>query len=210
MPTPGPLSPTKELESGPDSLPSALVPDTDLDKLHLTADQVRQRLIARERDIQYHVDALKREAMTVLDDVNIEGRPLMDRVREKPELFVASAAGVGAFVGMLLGLRARAKRRPATDDDIDFIRARLGVAMEEAAHHVARGTDPEQAIRKAMASMPVAYGKEAKAHQTARQQAFGVALNTAVGFGVKAVLDVVVRRYTGHDGSLDALADAGD
>ncbi|WP_420457397.1 hypothetical protein [Rubrivirga sp.] len=210
MPTPGPLSPTKALESGPDSLPSAIVPDSDLAKLHLTADQVRQRLIARERDIQYHIDALKHEAMTVFDDVNIDGRPLPDRIREKPELFVAGAAGAGAFVGMLLGLWARAKRRPDPEDTVGFVRARLDVALEEAAHRVARGEDTEAALRRSMEPMPVAYGDTgagAERERSSSRQAFDIALQTAVGFGVKAAMDVVVRRYTGHDGTIDALAD---
>ena len=210
MPTPGPLSPTKALESGPDSLPSAIVPDTDLDKLHLTADQVRQRLIARERDIQYHIDALKHEAMTVFDDVNIDGRPLTDRIREKPEEFVAAAAGAGVFVGVVLGLWARARRRPDPEDEVGFVRVRLDVALEEAAHRVARGEDTEAALRHAMEPMPVAYGDTGagvgRGHSSSRQ-ALDVALQTAVGFGVKAVIDVLVRRYTDHDGTIDALTD---
>ncbi len=208
MPTPGPLSPTKALESGPDSLPSAIVPDTDLDKLHLSADQVRQRLIARERDIQYHIDALKHEAMTVFDDVNIDGRPLTDRIREKPDVFVAAAAGAGALVGMLFGLRARAKRRPDPEDEVGFVRARLDVALEDAAHHAAAGADVDDALRRAMRPMPVAYGDSGFPQpSSSSRQAFDVALQTAIGFGVKAVMDVVIRRYTTHDGVLDALDD---
>ena len=210
MPTPGPLSPTKALESGPSSLPSAIVPDTDLDKLHLTADQVRQQLIARERDIQYHLDALKHEALTVFDDVNVDGRPLMDRIRQKPELFVGAAAGAGLLIGSLFGLRARAKRRPASDLEVGFIRARMHLALEEAAHRVADGEDPEGALRASMKGVPAAYGDSGAGRtrgDSSTVKAFDVALQTAVGFGVKALLDIGIRRFTGHDGTLDALTD---
>ena len=210
MPAPGPNSPTKALEAGPRSLPSPLAADDDLSKIHLTADEVRRRLVARERDIQYHLDALKHETLSVLDDVNIDGRPLMDRIRQRPEVAVALAAGTGALLGALLGVRARVKRRPETADHVDFVQARLAVALDEAAHRVARGAEVESAIRQSMETVPVAYGDASGASQQARsstREAVDVAVKTAIGFGVKALMDVVIRKYTGHDGTIDALTD---
>lgn len=208
MPTPGPNSPTKALESGPRSLPADGGPDVDA--VHLSADEIRQRLIARERDMQYHIDALKHEASTVLDDVNVGGRPLMDRIRQRPEVVVLAAAGVGAVIGALFGLRARRKRRPDHDDAVDFIRARLAVALDEAADRVARGDDVETSIREAMDSMPVAYGDSLGAAHQAKssfREAVDVAVKSAVGIGAKSLMDVAIRKYTGHTGVADALDD---
>lgn len=208
MPTPGPTSPTKSLEAGPRSLPSAGEPDVST--VHLTAEEVKQRLIARERDIRYHLDALKHEAATAFDDVNVGGRPLMDRIRQRPEVATLAAAGVGAVVGALFGLRARRRRRPVPQDDVDFIRARLGVALEDAARRAARGADVETAIRDAMETMPVAYGDAQAAAAQARssfREAVDVAVKSAVGIAAKSLMDQAIRKYTGHDGTFDALAD---
>jgi len=208
MPTPGPNSPTKALESGPRSLPSPAEPDVST--VHLSAEEVKQRLIARERDIRYHLDALKHEATTAFDDVNVGGRPLMDRIRQWPELATLAAAGAGALLGALLGLRARRKRRPVPEDDVAFIRARLGVALEDAAHRVAEGADVEQALRTAMDTMPVAYGDAQAAAVQARssfREAIDVAVKSAVAIAAKSLMDQAIRKYTGHEGAFDALAD---
>lgn len=213
MPKPGPLSPTKPLESGPRSLPSALDPDDDLSKAHLTADQVRQRLTARERDIQYHLDALRHEALAVLDDVNVGGRPLIDRIRQRPVQAALAAAAAGALVGLLAGLRARSKGRPAPEDHVDFVRARLSVALDDAAHRVARGEEVEAALRGSMATMPVVYGDAAGGAEQARssaREAVDVAVKSAIGFGAKSLMDLVIQRYTGHEETFSALSDAAD
>ncbi len=213
MPAPGPLTPTKALEVGPRSLPSDLAPDDDLSKVHLTADEVRQRLVARERDIQYHLDALKHEALTVFDDVNLGGRPVIDRIRERKGEALAVAAGAGAIVGLLFGLRARAKRRPDEEDaSVQFIQARLNVALDQAARRVAHGAHADEAIEGAMEAMPVIYGDGSKIPQAkgAGRQALEVAVTTAVGFGVKTAMDLLVRRFTPHDETFEALVDAAD
>lgn len=202
--TTAPKDPQPQL---PSSLPSAIRPDTEAME-PATLKQVRMEIAARERSIQYHIDALKHEAVTVFDDVNIDGRPLMDRIRERKWEAVAAAASAGAFVGMLFGLRARAKRRPDPEDTVDFIRARLAVALEEAAVRVAEGGDVEESIRGAMRKMPVAYGEAPRPKpKTARDEAFTVALTTAVGFGVKMLLDRAARRVTGEPTIGDAVSD---
>ena len=142
----------------PSSLPSPLRPEMEGAE-PATVPQVRKEIAARERDIQYHIDALKHEALTVFDDVIVDGRPLMDRIRERKEEAILVAAGAGAFVGMLFGLRARVKRRVDPEDTVDFIRARLAVALDEAAEEVAEGREVEVAIRRAMRKLPVAYGE---------------------------------------------------
>ena len=214
MPNPGPNSKTNTPGDalGPIPSPPVTIGD-DVALEQLTADQIRARLAARERDLKYHVAALKHEAATVLDDVVVDGRPLMDRIREKPLVAFGAAAAAGALIGMLLGLRARAKRRaPVPEDHIEFIRARLAVALDEAAAKVAEGTSVEDAMQSSMKSVPAVFGdsKPFEPHRTAKQSAFDVALQSALGFGVKAVMDQVIRRYTDSDGTLDALADAAD
>ena len=212
MPTPGPNSKTQTPGPSLGPIPSPPVTVGDgvaLDQL--TADQIRARLAARERDLKYHVAALKHEAATVLDDVVVDGRPLMDRIREKTGLALGVAAAAGAFVGMLFGLRARAKRRVSPPEDhVEFVRARLALALDEAAGRVARGASVEEAMQASMATVPAVFGdvQVPEHHREARQTALDVALQTAVGFGVKTAMDLAIRRYTNSDGAVDALADA--
>ena len=209
MPTPGPNSPTKALDSGPDSIPSVITREDHVSMVHLSAEEIRQQLLARERDIKFRLDALKHEALSVLDDVNVEGRPLGDRIRERPLAFVGGAAGVGATVGILLGLRARAKRRPDPDDQIDFIRARLALALDDAARRVAGGAGVDEALRDSMDTMPVAYSAapEPSTSGPHRRQALDLLVKSAAGFAIKAVVDVLVSRFSPHEEVLAALAD---
>ena len=199
--------PSDVVDTTPDVLPAARGSDHDLSTVHLTVDDVRNRLAARERDMRYHIEALKHEAMTVLDDVNVEGRPLMDRIREKPEEALALAGGVAALVGFLWGLRRRAQRRPETDEDIAFIKARLGVALDHAAHRVAAGSPTDEALREAMEEMPVVYGdaSKLKPSRSSRKLAADAALTAAAGFLATSLADMAIRRFTGHTGALDAL-----
>lgn len=209
--TPGPNAKLQRPEDRPAlvPIPPDAVGSVDLDSL--SADEIRARLDARQRDLQYHLQALKHEAVTIADDVNIGGRPLMDRIRERPIQVVAVAAGVGALLGGLLGLRARAKRLAARpEDNIDFVRARLAYALDDAAERVAAGDDVEHAIRTTMGAMPVIYGDSKGAGAQAAsstREAVDVAVKTAVGFAVKAAADMLVRRYTSHEGSLAAIHD---
>lgn len=217
MATPGPNSKTKAIEKnevGPiPSPPVDIGGGVSLDQL--TPEQIKARLAVRERDLQYHVAALKHEATTVFDGVVVDGRPLMDRIRERPDLYLGGAAAVGTLVGTLLGLWARARRRPAEPEDhVEFVRARLDLAVDRAAERVARGASVEQAMEASMATVPAVFGDVRRPERLSlkgpNQTAFDVAVQTAIGFGVKAVMDVLVRRYTDSDGTLDALVDATD
>ena len=214
MSTPGPNSKTSALEPslGPiPGRPAGLGNDVSLDTL--TPDEIRARIQARERDLKYHVEALKHEATTVLDDVNVGGRPLMDIIRQRKPIALAAGAGSGALVGIVLGLRARAKKRPPQDEDhIEFVRARLAVALDEAAERVARGDTVDQAMQRSMKTVPAVFGdsKKPEPSLSSKQTLLDVALTTAIGFAVKTAMDLAVRRYTDSDETFEALADATD
>ncbi len=209
MPNPGPNTPTKPLDSGPRSLPLLASPGDDASKVHLTADEVRAQLLARERDIQYRLDALKHEAMAVIDDVNVGGRPLADYIRTRPLEVVGGTAGAAVLLGLLWGLRKRARRMPEADQ-FEVVRARIDVALEEAALRVSQGSDVETALMKAMPVVPAMYGHRAVAAEpvsSATRDAINLAVKTAVGFGVKTAMDMAIRRFTDADGTIDALTD---
>lgn len=213
-PTPGPNTPTQSAlpDVGPIPGPPVTV-GNDVDLETLTPEQIRARLQARERDMKYHVAALKHEALTVADDVNIGGRPLLDIIRAQPLRAAAIGVGTGALLGLLLGLRARAKRRPVTDDEIDFVRARLAVSVEDAARRVARGQDTEDALRSSMRTMPVIYHESAGAAEQAQRSTSGVidvVVKSALGFAAKAAADQLTQRLTGHEETFAAMADAAD
>ena len=137
----------------------------------------------------------------------------MDIIRQRKQIALAAGAGVGALVGLGLGLRARAKKRPPQGEDhVEFVRARLAVALDEAAERVARGESVDQAMRRSMKAVPAVFGDSKKPERVhhGKQTLTDVALSTAMGFAVKTVLDLVARRYTPSDGSVDALIDAAD
>ena len=210
--TPGPATPTKQVEAFTGAIPGPMATagdDVALDQL--TPEEIRARIQSRERDIKFHVQALKHEAVTVIDDVNIDGRPLMDIIRGNPVVALAAAVGTGLLLGGLLGLRARAKRRPKADDEIDFVRARLALALEDAAQRVAKGTEMEEALRRAMNTVPMMYGDPSTLQPRARstrEQALDVLVTSAVGFAAKTGLDLLTKRFTGHEETFAAVADA--
>lgn len=208
---PGPNSKMPVEAASPGIIPAPPADTGLVDLDSLSADEIRARLDARQRDLQYHIQALKHEAATIADDVIIDGRPAMDYIRAQPVLAVAVTAGVGVLIGSLFGFRARRKRLKARpEDNIDFVRARLEYVLEDAAERVSHGGDVRRSIRKSMDAMPVIYGDSNVAPKTTRDQAFDVALTTAVGFAVKKGADLLVRRLSSHEGALDALEDASD
>lgn len=215
QPTPGPTTPTREVEAFTGAIPGPTVTagdDVALDQL--MPEEIRARLMARERDIKFHVQALKHEALTVIDDVNVGGRPLMDIVRGNPTVALATAAGAGLLAGLLVGLRARAKRRPPTDDEIDFVRARLALALDAAARRVAEGTEMEAALKESMETVPTMYSESPvfprERRHSVRHQLLETLLISAVGFAAKAVMDLVTQQVTGHEETFSAVADAVD
>ena len=210
MATPGPNSKTTALEDTLGPIPGPPVDVGEgvaLDQL--TPEQIRARLAARERDIKYHVAALKHEATTVLDDVNVGGRPLMDLIRQRKPIALGAGAAVGAVVGILLGLRARSKRKPApSEDHVEFVRARLALALDRAAERVARGASVDQAHAGVDGHGPRRVRRRQGAAAappprlvTGRPRSTWL-VQTAIGFGVKTAMDYWrPGRWTDSEGS---------
>lgn len=208
LPTPqgGPTTPT---ETPTPPLPSRDIRTHDrLDLDSMSPEDIQAQIVSRERDMKYHIQALKGELTDVLEDVNVAGRPLPDRIREKPLQALGLAGGAGALLGLTWGLVQRARRRPAPDDGLDFTRARLAFLIDEAAYKVAKGTPAEEALRTTARATPAVYADRdprAPVPRTPAQQAFGLAFNTALGFGIKTALDLLTKKLTGHSETFEAI-----
>lgn len=213
-PTPGPASPNAAaVDRSAMPMPPALA-DDGVSLKHLSAEDLRARLVARERDMKFHVEALKREVMTVGEDLVVGGRPVFDIVRGSPLQTFAVVAGSGAVVGIALGLIARRGRRVEPDHGLDAVRARIATLVDEAAAHVARGTSAEDAIRRSTRQFPVyTPSPGAAATRQARSsigQAVDMAVKSAVGFALKAATDQLTRKLTGKSDTVAAVAEAPD
>ena len=178
----------------------------------LKAAEIRARLDARERDIQFHLEALKHEA-TTLAGVTVGGRPLPDVLRDDAVRNAAIAAAVGLALGLLRALRQRSKRRRRADDDVEasLARLRFRVALDDAVERVARrNADPDEALRRALRSVPASYGPAGdvggRRHSTARN-VFDVVATTAAGFAAKTAMDLLTQRLTDHEETFAAVAD---
>lgn len=215
-PTPGPSSKTADaVDKSPMAIPPAL-DDDGVDLSMLSAEDLRTRIVARERDMKFRIAALKREAVTVGEDVTFDGRPLFDIVREKPVETAAIVVGSGVFVGVLLGLWARHRHRVEPDHGLEAVRARIATLVDEAAAKVARGTSAEDAIRSTTREFPVytpsapqsASGTAAAQAKSSVRQAVDLAVKSAFGFAVKAATDQLTQKLTGKKDTLDAVAEA--
>ena len=206
MPEGGPTTPT---ETPTPALPSRDIRTANrLDLDSMTPEDLQAQIVARERDMKYQIQALKGELVDVLEDVNVAGRPLSDRIREAPLQALGLAGGAGALVGLTWGLVRRARRRPAPDDGLDFTRARLAFLIDEAAYKVAQGTPAEDALRTTARATPAVYADRdprAPVPKTPMQQAFGVAFNTALGFGIKTGLDLLTKKLTNQSETFEAI-----
>ena len=205
--------PDGALASPPVRAPERIDPDHTTRPLG--AAELRARLKARERDIQFHLEALKHEA-TTLAGVTVGGRPLPDVLRDDAVRNAAIAAAVGLALGLLRALRQRSKRRRRADEDVeaDLARLRFRVALDDAAERVARrNADPDDALRRALRTVPASYGADGdvEVHRTSTaRQVFDVVATTAAGFAAKAALDLLTQQLTGHEETFSALADAAD
>lgn len=197
-------------------LPSPPVELADgVDLASLSAEDLQDRLKARRRDIQFRVDALKHELVQVAEDVNVGGRPLMDRVRERPVAALGFALASGATLGLLWGIGKRARRRPGPDHAAEIIRFHTARMLESAATRVARGASVDDAIHEEVRRHPVVFvpaDEEPVVKQAASstRQIVDTALKTAVGIGVKTGLDQLTKRLTGHEETFEAIKDASD
>ena len=134
-----------------------LQPEEPLDGL--SAAELKSRLDARQRDLQFRVRALGQELGLVADDVVIGDRPLIDRVRQRPLAAVGLALAAGATLGLLWGFGKRARRRPDPDFAGDLIRYHTAALVRAASRRVARGETTDDAI--------AAEGRRRAANQTA-------------------------------------------
>lgn len=210
-PTPGPTTPTRDAQPVL-PIPAPLIPTEELDLKSLSPKDLQEQLLARERDMKFRLAAIRHEVSSLGDDVVLGGRPLLDHIRDHKEIAIAAAAGVGALLGVLLALRARAKRRPPNDDELDFVHARLSTLLDEAAHRVASGRDtPEEALRHTLRTTPVIYTERQPVHAQAKSslgQTADVLVKAVVGFAAKSAADQLTQKLTGHANIGDAIADA--
>ena len=198
------------------ALPSPSVPIGEEEPLsELSADELQARLLARRRDIQFRIEAIKQEVVQIGEDVNVGGRPLMDRVRERPWAVLGLAAAGGATLGLLWGLGKRARRMPDPDLASDVIRVHTAALLESAAKRVSRGASlddalAEEARRRPVVFVPADEQPVAKQAASSTRQVVDTALKTAVGIGVKTGLDQLTQRLTGHEEVFNALEDAAE
>ena len=211
-PTPGPSTPTK----GADPLLSLPAPPITLDDAtdlsQLSAEDIKARMQARQRDIKFRIEALKHEALTLTEDVNVGGRPLMDRIRERPLAAVGLALATGALTGLLWGLRKRSKRLPDPNDRDDVIRYHVATLIDAAALRVARGASADAALAAEVRKRPVVFVPNEDETRiqppvTSRKQAADAAFKTAAGIAVKTAADMLTKRFTGHEEVFEAMAD---
>jgi ElaB/YqjD/DUF883 family membrane-anchored ribosome-binding protein len=214
--TPGPGSPLADaVDRSPMPIPPAL-DDDGVDLSMLSAEDLRARILARERDMKFRIDALKHEVVTVGEDLNVGGRPVMDIVRQDPVRAVAVAVGSGLLVGLVLGVVSRRRHRPEPDHGLEAVQVRLAHLIDDAARRVARGTSAEDALRATTRDLPV-YTPSASAGKTAQaqasssvRQAVDMAVKSAVGFALKAATDQLTRKLTGKSDTVAAVAEAPD
>ncbi len=211
--TPGPSSPLADaVDRSPMLLPPAHEDTVDLKML--SPEDIRARILARERDMKFRLAALKHEAKTVGEDITFEGRPLFDIVRGAPLQTIAIVGGSGVAVGVVLGMLARRRARVEPDYGAQAVRARVAHMIDEAAEFVRRGSSTEDAIRHTTKSFPVYTPSAPTASVAASQakssvrQAVDFAVKSAVGFAVKAGTDQLTKTLTGKTDTVDAVSDA--
>lgn len=187
----------------------------EVDLATLSAEDLQDRLKARRRDIQFRLSAIQHEIVQVAEDVNLGGRPLMDRVRERPLAALGLALGAGATLGLLWGFGKRARRRPVPDHAADIIRLHTARMFHSASQRVARGMTVDEALEHEVRDRPVVFipADEEPAIKQAvstTRQMVDTALKTAIGIGVKTGMDHLTKRLTGHEETFEALKDAAD
>ena len=210
-PSSGPSTPT---ETPTPPLPGGIIRlDSGVDLQSLSPEDLQAQIVARERDMKYQIQAIQGELTDLVEDINIGGRPLSDRIRAKPLVSLALSGGAGALLGIGLGLlkRRRRTRRDAPDDALEFTRARLAMVLDEAAYKVARGAKVEDAVRSTLQTTPAVYmdrDPREPVPKSAVQENLGVVLKTAFGFATKAAMDQLTQQLTGKKEVFDALEDA--
>ncbi len=124
---------------------------------------------------------------------------------------VGAAVAAGAAVGLLSGLLGRALRREE-DEQEGVMRLLTHSLLDEAARRAARGEDPKRALeRVARRRAPVVqYTPAPPASPGAVRQSFDLALKSALGFGVKAGMDLLTKQLTGKPEVIQAAKEAAE
>lgn len=176
-----------------------------------TSAELRARLDARTQAIQQRLSTLRHEVTTVAD-VSVNGRPVTDYVRARPFYYTGLSLAGGLALGLLAGLVARARRRSPLDEHAEVFRLYAASLLDAAATRVARGEEAGKAIEKALRQRaPVVHNASPKAEaKSTLGETFDVAVKTALGFGVKAGMDALVKRFTHQEELFSAVKEAKD
>ncbi|HEX8386851.1 MAG TPA: hypothetical protein VF576_11745, partial [Rubricoccaceae bacterium] len=194
------------LPSPTSSVPSRIDPDHETTKR--SSAELRALLDARQNDLQFRIQALKEE-LTNPSTVMVGGRPLPDVLRHNAWRYAGLAGTGGLAVGVVLGILAHRKRRPAPEEGLDLVRARLSSFLDDAAEHVRRGASSDEAVRRTLRHTPVVYAPPAEqAKSQARssiREAVDMAVKSAVGFALKTAMDRVTKKLTGREETFAAI-----
>ena len=172
-----------------------------------TADEIKEAMLRRIESLQRRGDALKSEAN--FQGLTLKNQPAPEWITSNPERVALATAGVGAALALLTGLpgklRRRREKKRRRDDQSDVLRYYMNAIVDDAARRRMDGDasmSAEGAMNDAIrASGPVIYAPpepEAAGKGTMRQ-IIDLAVKTAIGFAVKAVMDEMTQKLTGED-----------
>lgn len=199
MATPAPLA-------VPPDVPRRIDPDDEL--RDRPSALIKMELEARRDDIKHHLEGLKNEFSSTRG-VAVAGRPMPEAVAKKAVLIAGGVLATTLVLGLASGVRK--KRRAASRvSDVDLVRAHAATLIDEAAARVARGADSRDAIRKTFRAYPVLLADAQSPAEKAGPGYVKLALNTLVGVGLKYAADRLTQKLTGHEETVEALADAAD
>ena len=177
----------------------------------LTTGELRLLVETREQELLGHLSGLRSE-FTTLDDVTVAGEPLPSYVRRRPFETAGGALAAGASVGLLLGLWARARRRPEADGTVQIAQAYFDDSLDDAAYRVRGGLSGDEAVRAMLRDRgPVVLYRPSPPAEAVRgpiRESVDLAIKTALGFGVKMGLDLLAKKLTGQREVFDAVQDA--
>lgn len=149
-----------------------------------SAATLRAALHARETSIKRRIDALQYEAQQVPTEVKT-------RVYRNPLVSVGGSLLGGVVTGLLLG--GIGKRRPSAEDrHRDLIESYVDAVAEDARARVKKGDDVADAIRKVLGKrtpVVIVEGAQIGERHGVLASTLDLVLKTAVGFGVKILMD---------------------
>jgi hypothetical protein len=205
---PEPATPART--SAPPAAVPAPPPLPAVNQFKASSAELRARLEQTETRLHHHVAGLRSE-MT-LADVRVGGRPVLDHVRRQPILAAATVLGAGALTGVLWGLARR--EQPEIDTHEQWWEAYHQDFLDDAAHRVRRGDDPERALRQALRRRAPVVVIETGSEETdaARNKALvsvvASVANTVLGFAIKLAMDRLAEKVTGTPEIIKAVDEA--